>query len=76
MPIGREQAVDLLNADSTLVHGELDSRVANDQAVLEGSLCGLTPGIHREADRTQLHLGNGVVTVAPAGRRGETGHVA
>jgi len=72
----RQHPVDLLDAGSCARSNQAESAIAHDESVIKRPVRGLASGVHPEANGAQLHLGDGLMSVAPLRCRGEPNDVA
>ena len=66
-----ECAVKILDGDLAVERGTAERRLAHEEPVLERTSGRLRLGVHLEAHRAELHLGDRMMTVAPLRRRGK-----
>lgn len=64
--IGREFRVDLLNAQRPRDERQTKIGLVHDEPVVEWPARSITARLDHEARRSELHLGDGIVAVAPA----------
>ncbi len=74
--VAGERCIQILNCELIAQTAGVESSFAHKEAVLEGSGCSLRLRVDLEANRAELHLGDGVMAVAELRRCGETQDVA
>ena len=75
-PIFCKDAVSVLDTAAGPLGGNAESRLSHDQLMLKRSARRLALSIHPVADGPKLHLGDGLVAIAPLRRGGETDEIA
>src|SRR5262249_16789639 len=71
----RERRVELLDTDLLSETCSAEGRLADNEPMLERACIGLGLGVDPEAHRTDLHLGDRMMSVAPLRRRRQPDNV-